>query len=51
MLIQALVDLPGGLNLAYWRPSGTNTVRVALTSGVALLLTSTTVPWRIVVDR
>jgi hypothetical protein len=51
VLIQALADLPGGLNLAYWRPSATNTVRVALTAGIALTLTSTTVNWRIVVDH
>ena len=49
--VQPTVDLPAGLNLAWWYASGINTVRVGLSVSANLALSSTTYTWLVTAHR
>jgi hypothetical protein len=48
---QPSVDLPNGMNIAFYRVPANDNVRLCFSSGVTIGLTTTTINWRIKANR
>ena len=49
--VQPTGDLPGGMNIAWWWVSAANTVRIGLSTTVAIAAGTSSIGWRVTAHR